>query len=318
MGDQPGTFANADATSRALRVLNVNGSGAEVSPGGDATAAKQDQQTAALGTTADVDATGNGSIIGILKRLRTLFGGGLPAALGAGGGLKVDGTGTALPVSGTVTANAGTGTLAVSAASLPLPAGAATAAKQPALGTAGAASADVITVQGVAAGTALAVAAGGYTALSAVEFVRPADVTAYSLNDAISDSTTAPTVLTFTNASRAAGGSGYVVRARLMTDQSANVAAYRLHLFRATATAINDNAAYTNLIANRANYLGYIDFPAATTEGTGSDSANSQNLDTRLAFVATGTSLFGLLQTKTAFTPASGQRYYVELGIEQN
>lgn len=49
------------------------------------------------------------------------------------------------------------GTIAVSAASLPLPTGAATAAKQPALGTAGTASADVITVQGIASMTALKV-----------------------------------------------------------------------------------------------------------------------------------------------------------------
>jgi hypothetical protein len=47
--------------------------------------------------------------------------------------------------------------LPVSAASLPLPSGAATAAKQPALGTAGTASADVISVQGVASMTALKV-----------------------------------------------------------------------------------------------------------------------------------------------------------------
>jgi hypothetical protein len=45
----------------------------------------------------------------------------------------------------------------VSAASLPLPTGAATSAKQPALGTAGTASADVITVQGIASMTALKV-----------------------------------------------------------------------------------------------------------------------------------------------------------------
>jgi hypothetical protein len=45
----------------------------------------------------------------------------------------------------------------VSAASLPLPSGAATAAKQPALGTAGTASADVLTVQGIASMTALKV-----------------------------------------------------------------------------------------------------------------------------------------------------------------
>ena len=40
---------------------------------------------------------------------------------------------------------------------LPLPTGAATAAKQPALGTAGTASADVISIQGVASGTAVPV-----------------------------------------------------------------------------------------------------------------------------------------------------------------
>lgn len=45
----------------------------------------------------------------------------------------------------------------VSAASLPLPTGAATAAKQPALGTAGSSSSDVISVQGIASGTALPV-----------------------------------------------------------------------------------------------------------------------------------------------------------------
>lgn len=45
----------------------------------------------------------------------------------------------------------------VSAASLPLPSGASTSAKQPALGTAGTASADVITVQGIASMTALKV-----------------------------------------------------------------------------------------------------------------------------------------------------------------
>ena len=71
--------------------------------------------------------------------------------------LVVDGSASTQPVSGTVTANAGTGTFAVSAASLPLPTGAATAAKQPALGTAGTASADVLSVQGIASMTALVV-----------------------------------------------------------------------------------------------------------------------------------------------------------------
>lgn len=77
--------------------------------------------------------------------------------------VKTDGSAVTQPVSGTVTANAGTGTMAVSASSLPLPTGAATSAKQPALGTAGSASSDVLTVQGVTSMTALKVDGSGVT-----------------------------------------------------------------------------------------------------------------------------------------------------------
>lgn len=122
------------------------------SGGGGGAVTIADGADVALGaTSASESASGNGTAVGLLKNLRTrvasvvtLLNGGLPAALGANGGLKVEGvaSGVAQPVS---------------AASLPLPSGAATAAKQPALGTAGAASADVITVQGAASGTALAV-----------------------------------------------------------------------------------------------------------------------------------------------------------------
>lgn len=78
------------------------------------------------------------------------------ATVTSAGALKVDvsGTtanGTAIKVDGSAV------TQPVSAAALPLPTGAATAAKQPALGTAGTASADVISVQGVASMTALKV-----------------------------------------------------------------------------------------------------------------------------------------------------------------
>lgn len=65
-----------------------------------------------------------------------------PLSLTTAGALRVDASATTQPVS---------------AASLPLPTGAATSAKQPALGTAGSASADVITVQGIASMTALKV-----------------------------------------------------------------------------------------------------------------------------------------------------------------
>lgn len=60
-------------------------------------------------------------------------------------------------IAGTPTVTVGNSSIAITAASLPLPSGAATSAKQPALGTAGTASADVLTVQGIASMTALKV-----------------------------------------------------------------------------------------------------------------------------------------------------------------
>lgn len=74
--------------------------------------------------------------------------------------VTVTGAGGSFPVTdsgGTLSVDDGGGSITVDASSLPLPTGAATAAKQPALGTAGTASADVITVQGIASMTALKV-----------------------------------------------------------------------------------------------------------------------------------------------------------------
>lgn len=85
----------------------------------------------------------------------------LPTGANVIGGI----TNTSFGISGTLpafastpTVNIGTApTIAITAASLPLPTGASTAAKQPALGTAGTASTDVITVQGIAGGVAQAI-----------------------------------------------------------------------------------------------------------------------------------------------------------------
>ena len=84
--------------------------------------------------------------------LRTaLYNGANEASVSAGGALKVDNSAVTQPVS---------------AASLPLPTGASTSAKQPALGTAGSASTDVLTVQGIASMTALNVSQSASSSVS--------------------------------------------------------------------------------------------------------------------------------------------------------
>lgn len=98
-----------------------------------------------LGVPTDLEATGNGSLIAIVKRVRTLLNGGLPAALGASGGLKVEQmvAGPTQPVSGTLAVSNFPATQAVSAAALPLPAGASTEATLALLKTAAGTSTDV-------------------------------------------------------------------------------------------------------------------------------------------------------------------------------
>lgn len=68
--------------------------------------------------------------------------------------------------------------LPVTAASLPIPTGAATAAKQAAPGTAGTASTDVTTVQGIASGTPVII--GGALAHDAVYSGNPVPIAAYA------------------------------------------------------------------------------------------------------------------------------------------
>jgi len=157
---------------------------------------------------------------------------------------------------------------------------------------------------------------GGNGDVVAATFTRPANVTAYASKDTVSDSTGSPTVLTFTNVARVNAGTGYIVKARIMTDQSTNVARYRLHLYNVAPTAINDNAAWTLLWANKEERIGHIDFDGCQTEGTGSDCANAVNATVRLHFAAATRTLYGLLETLDAFTPASGQNYYIELSAE--
>lgn len=159
-------------------------------------------------------------------------------------------------------------------------------------------------------------ASSGIVYPTSFSFARPADTNVYAVNDNISNSTSSPTILTFGSAARFSGGSGYITHAILLTDQAANVSAFRLHLYSTTLTAINDNAAMSVLYSNRSTYQGYIDFPAAITNG--SDTACSQSVQSPLPYICSGTSLFGQLQTVTGFTPASAQNFFINLFCDQN
>lgn len=156
------------------------------------------------------------------------------------------------------------------------------------------------------------------------EYTRPADTNAYAAKDVYSNSTSSPSVLTFTNIARVSGGSGEITFAVAATDQKTNTARFRLHLFNSSPTAINDNAAFTWLYANNASYQGFIDFPAMSTEDpTNSTGAYSQNGGSNVSlpfpFVTNGSrNLFGIVEIIDAFTPASGQKLNFSLTAKNN
>jgi hypothetical protein len=176
---------------------------------------------------------------------------------------------------------------------------------------------DSATNQWVAATSELlnSVKAVGFQSTVSASFTRPADTNAYAAGDAVSNATSSPTILTFAGAARAAGGTGLILSARHIKNNT-TAASYRLWLYRETAAAVNDNAQFALLWENRANRIGFIDF-AHTTGGTGSDSSSSLATFVNLPFTAAGTALFGQLTTP-GYTPASGEQHFIELSIAQN
>lgn len=212
-----------------------------------------------------------------------------PLSLSTAGNLRVDGSSVTQPVS---------------AASLPLPAGAATGAKQPALGTAGTASADVLSVQGIDAMKPLVTASSVTNPTSTL--TRPADTTAYAVDDLIASSTTAGSVVVPSFAIADAAGSSVPVRFLLRTNASSgwgNVV-LEMNLWTTAPTYTNgDNGAYA--ASGAANWIGDTQFVLKQLNDGAVGAA-----DVAMAIkLASGTSIFWDLKIRTVATPISGQTF---------
>jgi hypothetical protein len=169
----------------------------------------------------------------------------------------------------------------------------------------------------VAVGSSNPLPVGGKSVQKSASFTRPADTTAYAANDAIADSTTAPTLLSFANCANAVGGQGYIVKTRLMTNQKTCTARFRLSFYHTAPSPVNDNAPKPMLYANKDKLIGRIDLDPCTTEDTSSDAAFS--LSTALmpyVCAAADTTIYCILTTLDAFTPASAQQFYLEITCE--
>lgn len=154
------------------------------------------------------------------------------------------------------------------------------------------------------------------TTLSAT-YTRPANTTQYTANDALSDSTTAPTALTFGPASDVRAN-GWLVGARCIDSVTgATLPQLRLFLFNASPTAINDNAAFTLSDALALTCIGYLDFITfVTIDDTGGGSLNSISIASVNQPIAVNQTLYGLVKVLNAYTPISAEVFTWYLDID--
>lgn len=154
-------------------------------------------------------------------------------------------------------------------------------------------------------------------------FQRTAAAAQYAAYDVIANATSTPTLQSFANCTRANGGSGTILSARAFLDQATLPTGWntlRMHLYHDTVTQLNDNDPFTMLFANRLKRIGFIDFSGWQTGGAGSDSNGCLVTGINLPFTTSGTSLYYILETRSALTTnfAQNANLFFELQILQD
>jgi hypothetical protein len=145
---------------------------------------------------------------------------------------------------------------------------------------------------------------GGATQVSASQ-TRPNNGDAYTAGDVVG--TNAATNLTFSSVSNVSGGHIIITGATLEIDVNAvptGMSSFRLHLYSSAPTAIADNTAYNLPSADRSKYLGYIEFPTPVDLG---DTlwAQVENVNMKRKLASASTTLYGMLETRGAYTPSA-------------
>lgn len=166
------------------------------------------------------------------------------------------------------------------------------------------------------AGLSAPSASGGVLTPAATQFTRPANTTAYASGQLVANNTVAGSVVPLTFAAvRGPNGSCTLRRAKIKkSGTSVTNAAFRLHLYKASPTVANgDGGVWSTNQA--ANYIGSLDvvIDKAFTDGAVGNGVPSVGTDINLSL--TQQTVYGLLEARGAYTPASGETFDVSLEL---
>lgn len=154
-------------------------------------------------------------------------------------------------------------------------------------------------------------------------FTRPADTTTYAAGDVVANSTTAPTVITFSGVAGANGGYGRLLRVNMI--DSANKATpgmFELWLFDTAPGLDNDNAAFTPTDAELQNLIDVIPLESnyigdATADAGGNRVYTSGLLELPFKCGASVTAIYGELVVRNDYIPVSGESFYFIMDVIQ-
>lgn len=155
----------------------------------------------------------------------------------------------------------------------------------------------------------------GQIYIQSVEITRPADVIAYTGNDAINSSVATPGAFEFEQMAIANGGGGYIMDVKIESDMTTLAGTtVRVWLFNETPTGIiGDNVAFVNAYADKDKRIGYIDVEMDAL--LGSSTSVIGQVSVIKEYKCADTSLFALVQTITGFTPTSAGKLDIMFNV---
>lgn len=143
---------------------------------------------------------------------------------------------------------------------------------------------------------------------STAQYTRPNDTTAYAAGDALSNSTTAPTALTFNVPFES------ILNEVLITSsvKGGTLPQFKLWLFDTSPTAVNDNEALALSDAQNDTVIAVIPF-GSSTQSSATNNARLEATALQRIIKAKTTSIYGLIEVTNTYTPAANEVIKVTL-----
>jgi len=151
-------------------------------------------------------------------------------------------------------------------------------------------------------------------------YTRPADTNTYAAGDVVAESTSAATILTFTGFAKAAG-LGATIQAVTFVDSAAQTLKpeFELYLFDTAPTMQNDNVAWAPSDSEMEKCLGVIALPSQLFKTAGANGVISVDGPGRpIQCASSVSSIYGILVTRNAYVPISGEKFVIRLHVSQD